>query len=194
MVTRGFTGRARSHELAERLPPGQSLTDGFPVLSAGPTPRIRTEDWSFALKDGPKPVMKWSWEEFNALPQSKLTRDIHCVTKWSKLNTPWEGVLSRRHSCGGRHRAADGVHPRAFLRRLFHQRAGRRSRRRQGDGGAEIRGRADPSRARRAGAAARAASLFLEVGEVGERPAVHTPRRARLLGASRLSHLRRPLA
>jgi DMSO/TMAO reductase YedYZ molybdopterin-dependent catalytic subunit len=93
MVTRGFTGRARPPEIAERLPPGQYLEQEFPVLSAGPTPRVRTEDWSFTLKDGPKPVMKWDWAAFNALPQSKMTRDIHCVTKWSKFNTPWEGVL-----------------------------------------------------------------------------------------------------
>jgi DMSO/TMAO reductase YedYZ molybdopterin-dependent catalytic subunit len=93
MVTRGFIGRARTHELTERLPPGQSLTDGFPVLSAGPTPRVALDNWSFTLKDGPKPVMNWSWAEFNALPQTKMTRDIHCVTKWSKFNTPWEGVL-----------------------------------------------------------------------------------------------------
>jgi DMSO/TMAO reductase YedYZ molybdopterin-dependent catalytic subunit len=92
MVTRGFFGRGRSPEIAERLPPGQSLTDDFPVLSAGPTPRILTDGWNFTLKDGPKPIAKWSWAEFNALPQSRMTRDIHCVTKWTKLNTPWEGV------------------------------------------------------------------------------------------------------
>jgi DMSO/TMAO reductase YedYZ molybdopterin-dependent catalytic subunit len=93
MTTRGFTGRRRQPEIAGRLPPGQSLTEDFPVLSAGPTPRIRTEDWSFTLKVGPKPVRTWSWVEFNALPQTKATRDIHCVTKWTKLDTPWEGVL-----------------------------------------------------------------------------------------------------
>jgi len=93
MTTRGFTGRPRRREIAERLPPGQSLTEDFPVLSAGPTPRIRAEDWSFELKVGPKPTATWSWAEFSALPQAEVTRDIHCVTKWSKLNTPWGGVL-----------------------------------------------------------------------------------------------------
>jgi DMSO/TMAO reductase YedYZ molybdopterin-dependent catalytic subunit len=93
MVTRGFTGPQRSPEIAKRLPPGQSLTSDFPVLSAGPTPHIRTEDWFFTLKVGPKPLVRWSWAEFNALPQTKQTRDIHCVTKWSKLDTVWEGVL-----------------------------------------------------------------------------------------------------
>jgi DMSO/TMAO reductase YedYZ molybdopterin-dependent catalytic subunit len=93
MTTRGFTGRRQPPEITDRIPPGQSLTDDFPVLSAGPTPRIRTEDWSFTLKVGPKPVIKWNWAEFNALPQTRMTRDIHCVTAWSKLDTPWQGVL-----------------------------------------------------------------------------------------------------
>ena len=93
MVTRGFTGRRPASELADRIPPGQSLTEGFPVLSAGPTPRLSTADWSFTLKVGPRPVKRWTWDELMALPQTKMTRDIHCVTKWSKLNTPWRGVL-----------------------------------------------------------------------------------------------------
>jgi DMSO/TMAO reductase YedYZ molybdopterin-dependent catalytic subunit len=93
MVTRGFTGRRPPQGLAERLPPGQSLTTDFPVLSAGPTPHVALESWSFALKVGPKPVKRWSWAEFNALPLTKMTRDIHCVTKWSKFDTPWQGVL-----------------------------------------------------------------------------------------------------
>jgi DMSO/TMAO reductase YedYZ molybdopterin-dependent catalytic subunit len=93
MTTRGFTGRRQPPEITDRVPPGQSLTDDFPVLSAGPTPRVRTEDWSFTLKDGPTPLNKWNWAEFNALPQTKFTRDIHCVTAWSKLDTPWQGVL-----------------------------------------------------------------------------------------------------
>jgi DMSO/TMAO reductase YedYZ molybdopterin-dependent catalytic subunit len=92
MPTRGFTGRARPPEIANRLPPGQSPTDDFPVLSAGPTPLVATEDWSFTLKAGPKPIKSWTWAEFNALPQTKITRDIHCVTQWSKFNTPWQGV------------------------------------------------------------------------------------------------------
>ena len=93
MITRGFTGRQCPPDIAKRLPPGQSLTEDFPVLSAGPTPHIRTEDWSFTLKNGPKPIARWNWAEFNALPQTNQTRDIHCVTKWSKLDTAWQGVL-----------------------------------------------------------------------------------------------------
>lgn len=93
MVTRGFFGRHRDPEDAARLPPGQHLTHDFPVLSAGPTPRVSTDRWSFTLKDGPRPVAKWNWEEFNALPQTAMHRDIHCVTTWSKFDTNWEGVL-----------------------------------------------------------------------------------------------------
>src|SRR5215217_9061888 len=93
MVTRGFMGRLGSSDLSTRLPPGQHVVADFPVLSAGPTPRINTEDWAFTLKAGPRIVAKWSWADFNALPQTKMTRDIHCVTTWSKLDTFWEGVL-----------------------------------------------------------------------------------------------------
>ena len=93
MVTRGFVGRPRVPETENRLPPGQYLTEDFPVLSAGPTQHIRLEDWTFTLKIGPRPVATWTWAEFNALPKTKMTRDIHCVTKWSKFNTPWQGVL-----------------------------------------------------------------------------------------------------
>jgi DMSO/TMAO reductase YedYZ molybdopterin-dependent catalytic subunit len=93
MVTRGFTGRRPPTEFEGRLPPGQSLTTDFPVLSAGPTPHVDPLNWAFTLKVGPKPVKKWTWTDFNALPQTKMTRDIHCVTKWSKFDTPWQGVL-----------------------------------------------------------------------------------------------------
>ncbi len=92
MVTRGFFGRRLSPEDAARLPPGQYKEDGFPVLSAGPTPHVATPSWRFTLKDGPRPVASWSWDEFNALPRTALKRDIHCVTKWSKFDTNWEGV------------------------------------------------------------------------------------------------------
>jgi len=93
MATRGFTGRPRPAELKDRIPPGQHLVDDFPVLSAGPTPRVPLDRWTFTVKDGPRPVRTWTWAEFNALPMTRMTRDIHCVTTWSKLGTSWEGVL-----------------------------------------------------------------------------------------------------
>ena len=93
MVTRGFVGRPDRSYQSTRLPPGQHLVPDFPVLSAGSTPRIRTENWTFTLKNGVRPVKVWNWAEFNAMPRSKMTRDIHCVTTWSKFDTAWEGVL-----------------------------------------------------------------------------------------------------
>lgn len=93
MVTRGFTGRRPAREHADRIPPGQHLVPDFPVLSAGPTPRVSVDDWQFTLRVGPKPIKHWSWDAFNALPRTSYTRDIHCVTTWSKLDTRWEGVL-----------------------------------------------------------------------------------------------------
>jgi DMSO/TMAO reductase YedYZ molybdopterin-dependent catalytic subunit len=93
MVTRGFTGRGRPHGDGGRIPPGQHLVDDFPVLSAGPTPQVPLDRWSFTLKVGPKPVKSWTWPDFNALPQTTFKRDIHCVTSWSKLDTQWEGVM-----------------------------------------------------------------------------------------------------
>jgi DMSO/TMAO reductase YedYZ molybdopterin-dependent catalytic subunit len=74
------------------MPPGQHLVKNFPVLSAGPAPRVAVEDWTFTLKIGPRPVKVWNWAEYNALPRTTVTRDIHCVTAWSKLDTSWEGV------------------------------------------------------------------------------------------------------
>ena len=91
--SRGFRGRRRDQEGAsERVPPGQYLVDGFPVLSAGPTPRTPLSEWSFSIEGEVDDTKTWSWEEFRALPSEEITRDIHCVTKWSKLDTTWEGV------------------------------------------------------------------------------------------------------
>ena len=93
-LSRGFRGRRGGADAAAtaRVPPGQHVTADFPVLSAGPTPRTRPEDWSFALQHGGSLLAKWSWEEFGALPRTRVAVDIHCVTKWSKLDTEWEGV------------------------------------------------------------------------------------------------------
>ena len=88
--SRGFLGRRRSHD--ERLPPGQYLEDGFPVLSAGPTPRTPLEEWDFSVVGEVDEPKRWTWEEFRQLPSEEVTKDIHCVTKWSKFDTRWEGV------------------------------------------------------------------------------------------------------
>jgi DMSO/TMAO reductase YedYZ molybdopterin-dependent catalytic subunit len=90
LFSRGFEGR-RSEGPADRIPPGQHLVDDFPVLSAGPTPHTPLDQWTFSIEGGAEPV-SWTWEEFQALPSEEVTTDIHCVTKWSKLDTAWRGV------------------------------------------------------------------------------------------------------
>lgn len=87
----GF-GRKRPAVHAERIPPGQYETHDWPVLTAGPTPRIPLANWTFSLDGLVESPVKWSWEQFTALPQQSFTNDIHCVTKWSKLDTHWQGV------------------------------------------------------------------------------------------------------
>ena len=92
MATRGFGGRRPDASTAARLPPGQHETHDFPVLSKGPSPRIDLAAWRFTLSDGPRPLKRWSWAEFEALPRTRWRGDIHCVTTWSKFDTEWEGV------------------------------------------------------------------------------------------------------
>ena len=91
-ITRGFHGRPRSPGDASRLPPGQYLTADFPVLSYGPTPHTPPEEWSFKIDGAVRQPATWSWEQLLALPSETIMRDIHCVTKWSKLDTLWRGV------------------------------------------------------------------------------------------------------
>ena len=88
---KGF-GRIRESGHPERIPPGQYETHDFPVLSAGPTPRIQLENWTFTLDGLVEEPVVWNWQQFNSLPQQSFTKDIHCVTKWSKLDTNWDGV------------------------------------------------------------------------------------------------------
>jgi DMSO/TMAO reductase YedYZ molybdopterin-dependent catalytic subunit len=92
IISRGFRGRRRDDAPGDRVPPGQYVTDDFPVLSAGPTPHTQVADWDFAITGEVDAPRHWSWDEFLALPTETVTVDIHCVTKWSKLDTVWEGV------------------------------------------------------------------------------------------------------
>ncbi|MEQ1738163.1 MAG: molybdopterin-dependent oxidoreductase [Rhodoglobus sp.] len=89
-VTRGFSGRNR--EQNDRLPPGQTLVEDWPVLSAGPTPRIETDEWKFEIKDETGTDHSWTWDEMQALGLEDITVDIHCVTHWTKLDMPWRGI------------------------------------------------------------------------------------------------------
>src|SRR5437016_5054991 len=91
-VSRGFTGRRRPVDDPSRIPPGQYLTNDFPVLSAGPTPHTPVDEWSFTIHGAVEEPVSWRWEEFIALPSETFMVDIHCVTKWSKFDTGWRGV------------------------------------------------------------------------------------------------------
>jgi DMSO/TMAO reductase YedYZ molybdopterin-dependent catalytic subunit len=90
-VTRGFQGR-RPPVDPDRVPPGQYVERGFPVLSIGPTPRVDLASWTFTVEGAVDAARRWSWDEFRALPREDVHTDIHCVTKWSKLDTTWSGV------------------------------------------------------------------------------------------------------
>jgi DMSO/TMAO reductase YedYZ molybdopterin-dependent catalytic subunit len=91
VISRGFGGR-RPANSDPRIPPGQYRTDDFPVLTAGPTPRVDTAQWALDIMtvDGGRHTL--SWQQLRELPDEEITVDIHCVTKWSKLGTRWRGV------------------------------------------------------------------------------------------------------
>jgi DMSO/TMAO reductase YedYZ molybdopterin-dependent catalytic subunit len=91
-ISRGFRGRRRTTADPARVPPGQYITDDFPVLSAGPTPHTSLDEWSFTVQGAVAEPVSWTWSEFTSLPSETVTVDIHCVTKWSKLDTEWTGV------------------------------------------------------------------------------------------------------
>ena len=92
-VTRGFHGRRRQPEGSEgRIPPGQYVTEDFPVLSAGPTPHTPLDQWTFSIRKDGATRRSWTWDEMRALQGETVTADIHCVTRWSKLDTQWQAV------------------------------------------------------------------------------------------------------
>ena len=93
IISRGFSGRRSAADV--KLPPGQYLTTDFPVLSAGPTPHVSLDRWEFVIDDGTKVLRRWDWKSFRDLPSETFTVDLHCVTRWSKLGTSWEGWESR---------------------------------------------------------------------------------------------------
>jgi DMSO/TMAO reductase YedYZ molybdopterin-dependent catalytic subunit len=90
IVSPGFAGRRRPP--GAKLPPGQYLTTDFPVLSAGPTPHIPLHRWEFTIDESINILKRWDWKSFRELPTESITVDLHCVTRWSKLGTMWEGV------------------------------------------------------------------------------------------------------
>ncbi len=97
----GFEGpdrRKEEHRIISegRLPPGQSLTLKFPVLHYGPVPRFNAATWDFRVWGEVEQEKQWTWNEFNQLPRSTIKMDIHCVTRWSKFDTVWQGVSIKR--------------------------------------------------------------------------------------------------
>lgn len=85
----GFIGKRRD---SGKLPPGQYVTEDFPVLSAGPTPSVALNAWEFSIVTETGATRVWNWSQFRALPAEQIGTDIHCVTRWSKFGTRWEGV------------------------------------------------------------------------------------------------------
>src|SRR5215204_2271308 len=98
-VSRGFTRRRHTpEELADRVPPGQYVERGFPVPTAGPTPRIDTDAWGFRIDGMVGAEQEWTWDEFHQLPFENVPCDIHCVTKWSKLGDRKSTRLNSSHT------------------------------------------------------------------------------------------------
>lgn len=97
MFNRSRARRAAEEKVRKmnRLPPGQALTEKFPVLHYGPVPQPNLDQWSFKVFGAVAEEKTWDWEGFNALPRTQVTMDIHCVTRWSKFDTLWEGVSVR---------------------------------------------------------------------------------------------------
>ncbi len=94
-MLKSIFGRKEDEEKVKkegRLPPGQSLTNRFPVLHYGPVPRFDPNTWDLRAFGEVEEEKRWNWDEFNKLPRSTVTMDIHCVTRWSKFDTTWEGV------------------------------------------------------------------------------------------------------
>lgn len=84
--------KERQFDREGRLPPGQSLTEKFPVLHYGRVPRFDPETWDLRVWGAVEDEVRWTWDEFGALPRTRVRMDIHCVTRWSKFDTLWEGV------------------------------------------------------------------------------------------------------
>jgi len=93
----GFDRRKEEDRIRDegRLPPGQSLTLKFPVLHYGPVPSFNPATWDFRVWGEVEEEKRWTWDQFSQLPRTKVQMDIHCVTRWSKVDTTWEGVSVR---------------------------------------------------------------------------------------------------
>jgi DMSO/TMAO reductase YedYZ molybdopterin-dependent catalytic subunit len=97
MLNSIFRRKEEERRVAEagRLPPGQALTQKFPVLHYGPVPKFNPAAWDLHAWGEVEQEVRWNWDEFQQLPRTRLIMDIHCVTRWSKFATLWEGVSVR---------------------------------------------------------------------------------------------------
>ena len=91
IINKGFTGKGGADP--DRLPPGQTEVSSWPILSYGPTPHIATEEWSLTINGEVNMPITIDWNTLQGLTQTELKTDIHCVTRWSRFDMPWEGVL-----------------------------------------------------------------------------------------------------
>jgi DMSO/TMAO reductase YedYZ molybdopterin-dependent catalytic subunit len=91
LFNRGFSGKSDAND--DRLPPGQSLVEPWPVLTYGPTPRIDKNEWSITIDGAVKKPLTLDWKQFNELTKTDLKTDVHCVTHWSRYDMDWQGVL-----------------------------------------------------------------------------------------------------
>src|SRR2546429_9644447 len=94
-ISRGFKGKRRDTASSSRVPPGQYVVNDFPVLSAGPTPRVNLDQWTFSIEGEIDEPQRWTWEEFLALAAENGAQDHHLVTERVKHGTPLEGGLIR---------------------------------------------------------------------------------------------------
>ena len=194
MFDRLFGDRRTDPAHEGRVPPGQYVTEKFPVLHYGSVPRVDLATWDFKVYGEVDNPFTLTWAEFQALPRKQVTTDIHCVTRWTKLDTHWEGVAIQTILELAQVRPAREVRRRARGAGLHGEPAAGRPRRRRRPARGHVRGRAARARARLPAAPDRPQALLLEGPQVDPRPGVHDRRPARLLGALRLQQRRRPVA
>jgi DMSO/TMAO reductase YedYZ molybdopterin-dependent catalytic subunit len=92
VINKLFRGSDLTDEQKRRVPPGQYVTEKFPVLHYGSVPRVDLTTWDFKVWGHVENSLRFTWEEFKTLPRRTVHADLHCVTRWSKLDTDWEGV------------------------------------------------------------------------------------------------------
>ena len=193
MFERLFGNRTADPAIAERVPPGQYVTTKFPVLHYGSVPKTNLATWDFKVYGEVDSPFTLTWDQFKALPRKTVNTDIHCVTRWSKLDTTWEGVPIQTILEMAQLQARRHARPRPLRAGLHREPAARGPGRRRRPPRRHVRRRATRAGARLPAAAAGPEALLLEERQVDPRPRVPEPRHPRLLGAVRLQQRRRSL-